>query len=221
MMNITLFYKKISLHYFERAVVMLALAVLLSILIRGLHILFYLTLILLGISCVFMYLIYEREVKRSRAAISSSADRNGACLVVTKKDKTYHFFGFDGVMKGCCSSKNGSWKLDIRDLQAILEKGKGSVELEYQGDYRRFVKTHGKWNDADGNEISLLSQGEGWSLTVNEKKVCSITQGRMPAEIQQLFDPSSIILRFERVDDEQRIWGILFFVLYMDNYYLI
>ncbi|MGD6802970.1 hypothetical protein FZC79_06950 [Rossellomorea vietnamensis] len=220
-MNITLFYKKMSFQYFKRAVVMLLLAVLLSVFIRGLHILFYLTLILLGISCVFMYLIYEREVKRSRAAIKSPADGNGACLVVIKKDKTYNFFGFDGVMKGCCSSKNGSWKLDISDIQAILKKGEGSVELECQGDYRKFVKIHENWNDAEGNAISLLSQGEGWSLTINDKKVCSITRGRMSAEIQQLFDPSSIILRFEKVDDEQRIWGILFLVLYMDNYYLI
>ncbi|MGM0845355.1 MAG: hypothetical protein ACQEUT_10285 [Bacillota bacterium] len=220
-MNITLFYKKISHHYFNRAIAMLLLAVLLSVSLRGFHIVFYLILILLGISCVFMYFIYDGEVRRSRTALRAPLyDRNGF-LVVTRKNRSFGFFGFDGVMKASSSFQNGRWMLEMGDTMALLKKSGGKMEFSCQGDNRQFIKTGGRWKDIDGNNVSFIKRGEGWDLAVNEKKVCSIIHGVMPAQIQQLFDPSSVILCFEKVDDVHRILGILFVMMFLEEYYLI
>ncbi|WP_113929279.1 hypothetical protein [Bacillus sp. P14.5] len=220
-MNITLFYKKISLHYFKRATATLLLAVLLSLLIPGLHILFYFIMLLTGIFFIFMYLIYDREVGRSMAALQTPANGKSGSLVVTKKDKSYSFFGFDGIMKGSASCTNSRWIVKMNDHQAAMKRGNDIVALDRLVDYRKLDRTYAGWKDSRGNTAAISRRGEGWILTVNEKKVCSIIRGRMPAEIQKLFDPSSIILHFEEVDDVDKVRCILFVVLFMEDYYII
>jgi hypothetical protein len=221
-MNITLFYHRISQYYFKRALALLVLGVLMSLLIPGLHILFYLVMVLLGMTFVCMYFIYAKEVNRSREAMKVSTSNMNQNLIVNKYNLSYCFFGFDGVMKSRVSFREGVWKLELNDRETAMKKDRKSLKL-YMEEGKKYIFTgrNDVWKDTNGNKVVFLKKGEGWNLFINEEKVCSLTRGKLPLLKQQVFDPSSIVILFEDIDEALKQWAFLFIVQILEDYYVL
>jgi hypothetical protein len=221
-MNITLFYHRMSLYYFKRAIALILLGVLISLLIPGLHILFYLVSILLGTAFVCMHFIYAKEVNRSRVALKALTRDINQYLIVNKDEHSYCFFSFDGEMKFRISIKRGIVELKIDDREIFMKRESKSIKVFVEGEKKYvFTGKNNVWNDTEGNRLIFIKKGEGWHLLINDAKVCSLTQGMLPMQKQQIFDPSSIVVRFEDINDALKQCALLFIVLLLEDYYVI
>jgi hypothetical protein len=221
-MNVTLFYHRISMRYFKRALALLLLGVLLSLFIPGLHILFYLVLILLGMSSMCMYFIYSKEVTRSSKGLTLLSNNGNRHLVINRIENSYCFFGFDGRMKARVFHKKGMWKLEKENEIASMKIKNHSITLSLKGKHQHtFTGGRSAWKDTRGNYIIFSKTGEGWDLSINKAKVCSLTKGKMPLQKQELFDPSSTVIHFEDVESLSRHLALLFIVVIMEDFYMI
>ena len=138
-MNIALFYHKMSRYYFKKALASLLLGVLLSLLIPGLHILFYLLLIILGMTFVMMYVIYNLEVHRSREALKVATNNSNHNLVINKDKASYCFFSLDGRMKLRVNFKGKSLVLENGDKEPVLKVERRLLEMSVQGNSSKVI----------------------------------------------------------------------------------
>ncbi|WP_409251033.1 hypothetical protein V1502_12790 [Bacillus sp. SCS-153A] len=220
-MNITLFYHKWSRYYFKRALASLLLGVLVSLLIPGLHILFYLLFIIVGVAFVIMYVIYNTEVYRSREALKENRMPTNEYLVMNKDEQSYCFFTYDGTLKSRVYFKGSSLALESVDNQLVLRVDRRLLEMSVQGMTRHFFNDSNALRNDSRKHAVFMKKGEGWELCIDEQKVCFITRGRLPLQMQQLFDPSSIVVVFEEVESGLKHWSLLYIVLLMEEYYVI
>ncbi|RIW35116.1 hypothetical protein D3H55_08705 [Bacillus salacetis] len=221
-MNIALFYDRMSRLYFKRAMALLLLGVLLSILIPGIHIIFYLVMILMGMAFVSVHLIYAYEVRRSSRGLKRATAGSENCLVVIRNETSYCFFNFSGRMTARVIQRGGVWTLQYENEEALMQR-KGSSVMVSAPFFGRtaFTGDDRLWKDRQGNRISFEKKGEGWDLSINEDKVCSLIKGKMPVVKQQLFDPASLLIMFEETDMALKQIALLFIVLVMEDYFLI
>lgn len=216
-MNIALFYHKMSRYYFKKALASLLLGVLLSLLIPGLHILFYLLLIILGMTFVMMYVLYNLEVHRSQEALKVTTTNKNQNLVINKDKSSYCFFSLDGIMKSRVYFKEKSLVLENADRESALKVERSLLEMSVQGNSSNDFNGR----NASGHRAFFMKRGEGWDLYIDGEKVCSLTRGRLPLQTQQIFDPSSIVVLFEEGENVLKQWALLYIVLLLEDYYVI
>ncbi|WP_456274379.1 hypothetical protein [Bacillus sp. AK031] len=226
-MNISLFYQKTGRLYLKRAIASLLSAVLLSLLIPGVHILFYLFLVIFGIAYICLSIMYAGEVARSREALQSNAVPSEHYLIAAKSDSTACFFGFDGVMKLRACKKRGIWRIEgLSDSEKIVcTRWKNKMELVTGENSRSFLFSKAKgicsWKGTDGMEAVIKREGEGWHLFLDDRRICTISRGWLPQGKQHLFDPSSILIHFKTDCWADNDWTLIFVLIFLDNYYLI
>ncbi|WP_421378917.1 hypothetical protein ACOJQI_14075 [Bacillus salacetis] len=219
-MNITHFYNNMSRYYLKRALASLLLGVLLSLFLPGLHILFYLLLIILGFTFSSIYLFYNQEVKRTREALKLTSKNINQSFVINKAEQSYCFFGFDGLLKARIFNRGGSW--EDGDRKIVMKRGREFLKFSIQGiSDNYYIGRRLEWIDNEGNEIIFKKSEEGWALFMNEEKVCSLTRGRIPLQKQQLFDPSSIVVHFEERENVLSHRAFFFIVLLLEDFYVI